>query len=236
MLLILAFVFLILGFFSLGMALYYGKKNGVIKVFNEVKTLEARDEIKEIPEEEYGYEDEIYENVSSEDLRNARLDESSDLTGRIRGRIKNSPDHSGKGKGRKIEGKNPDSRSAKSAVSIGKTPPADAGETVRMRAEAPDASDDETTGFMGSGCEGISAAVSKTPGMPGMTDSEETVAMDSPGESDDEETAVMVADDDDEETVGMAPDDDETVMMESGSPDRAEPEPDDETSAMPKRG
>lgn len=75
-------MFLILGFFSLGMALYYGKKNGVIKVFHEVKNLEAMDEVQNSIGDEYGYEDEIYGEVTSADLRNAREDESSELSDR----------------------------------------------------------------------------------------------------------------------------------------------------------
>lgn len=75
-------MFLILGFCSLGMALYYGKKNGVIKVFHEVKNLEAMDEVQNSTGDEYGYEDEIYGEVTSADLRKAREDESSELSDR----------------------------------------------------------------------------------------------------------------------------------------------------------
>lgn len=75
-------MFLILGFCSLGMALYYGKKNGVIKVFHEVKNLEAMDEVQNNAADEYGYEDEIYGEVTSADLRKAREDESSELSDR----------------------------------------------------------------------------------------------------------------------------------------------------------
>ena len=75
-------MFLILGFCSLGMALYYGKKNGVIKVFHEVKNLEAMDEVQNNAADEYGYEDEIYGEVTSADLRKAREDESSELADR----------------------------------------------------------------------------------------------------------------------------------------------------------
>lgn len=75
-------MFLILGFCSLGMALYYGKKNGVIKVFHEVKNLEAMDEVQNSTGDEYGYEDEIYGEVTSADLRKAREDESSELSNR----------------------------------------------------------------------------------------------------------------------------------------------------------
>lgn len=75
-------MFLILGFCSLGMALYYGKKNGVIKVFHEVKNLEAMDEVQNNTADEYGYEDEIYGEVTSADLRKAREDESSELSDR----------------------------------------------------------------------------------------------------------------------------------------------------------
>ena len=75
-------MFLILGFCSLGMALYYGKKNGVIKVFHEVKNLEAMDEVQNSTWDEYGYEDEIYGEVTSADLRKAREDESSELSDR----------------------------------------------------------------------------------------------------------------------------------------------------------
>lgn len=75
-------MFLILGFCSLGMAIYYGKKNGVIKVFHEVKNLEAMDEVQNSTGDEYGYEDEIYGEVTSADLRKAREDESSELSDR----------------------------------------------------------------------------------------------------------------------------------------------------------
>lgn len=75
-------MFLILGFCSLGMALYYGKENGVIKVFHEVKNLEAMDEVQNNAVDEYGYEDEIYGEVTSADLRKAREDESSELSDR----------------------------------------------------------------------------------------------------------------------------------------------------------
>lgn len=75
-------MFLILGFCSLGMALYYGKKNGVIKVFHEVKNLEAMNEVQNSTGDEYGYEDEIYGEVTSADLRKAREDESSELSDR----------------------------------------------------------------------------------------------------------------------------------------------------------
>lgn len=75
-------MFLILGFCSLGMALYYGKKNGVIKVFHEVKNLEAMDEVQNSTGDEYGDEDEIYGEVTSADLRKAREDESLELSDR----------------------------------------------------------------------------------------------------------------------------------------------------------
>lgn len=80
MLKFIATIFLLFGCFALGLALYYGKKSGIIKVFNEVRILEKKDEFKESLPDEYGYEDEIYEDISSEDLRNARIDESENLS------------------------------------------------------------------------------------------------------------------------------------------------------------
>lgn len=85
-------MFLILGFCSLGMALYYGKKNGVIKVFHEVKNLEAMDEVQNSTGDEYVYEDEIYGEVTSADLRKAREDESSELSDRENKRKENKPE------------------------------------------------------------------------------------------------------------------------------------------------
>lgn len=94
-------MFLILGFCSLGMALYYGKKNGVIKVFHEVKNLEAMDEVQNNAVDEYGYEDEIYGEVTSADLRKAREDESSELSNREKKRKREE----NKGKEKKPETK-----------------------------------------------------------------------------------------------------------------------------------